>query len=310
MELFTVFSFFLTLFFLIIASYTDIKERIVSNKLNFFALVSGIILYGVKSIYFQSIQPLTLCAIAIFITFIFSYVLYRVGIIAGGDVKLLTALASLNPTAPEIGKFFGLSVGAIEQPFFSIEVFILFALLMLPYASFLLLLRIKKSARIELLKLIIVSTALFVLSLVVPIFNELLFLLASLTFLYFLFNSAIISRFVFTKRVSIPELKEGMIPAEFVFVKGDKVRVEKVFNIKKAFNYIVNPPKNAVANPFLARGLSDEEIGVLKELYEKGKLGSIAVKDSVPAVPAITISYIMLAVFGDILWIFLLGFAG
>lgn len=85
---------------LLVASYTDVKERIVSNKLSYSLLFAGLFLHVVESIFMTSPYPLIYSISSAFITFIFSLVLYKLGAWAGGDVKLFTALGALVPLAP------------------------------------------------------------------------------------------------------------------------------------------------------------------------------------------------------------------
>ncbi|MCD6522737.1 MAG: prepilin peptidase [Candidatus Diapherotrites archaeon] len=79
------------------ASYTDIKQRIVSNELVLLLLVSGVVLHAIESFATRSIMPLLFSLAASIMMFLFSYALWRIGAWAGGDVKLFTALAALLP---------------------------------------------------------------------------------------------------------------------------------------------------------------------------------------------------------------------
>lgn len=77
-----------------IASYTDIKYLTVSNKLTSLMFTSGIIL---GSIFYlnNSIMNLIFYYLSIICVFIFVYLLWRIGLWAGGDVKLFTAISTL-----------------------------------------------------------------------------------------------------------------------------------------------------------------------------------------------------------------------
>ncbi|MEK6957449.1 MAG: A24 family peptidase [archaeon] len=89
--------FFLTLITLLIATYTDLRKRIVPNRLTYTIAGTGIILKIFESLNAQAIEPILFAFAAATIAFVVSYALYRMGAWAGGDVKLVTALAIINP---------------------------------------------------------------------------------------------------------------------------------------------------------------------------------------------------------------------
>ena len=77
----------------VIATYTDVKRQVIPNKLTFSTLFLGILLV---SFYYYLINNFNIFYyISIVIVFIFAYVLWKMGVWAGGDVKLFTAISSL-----------------------------------------------------------------------------------------------------------------------------------------------------------------------------------------------------------------------
>ncbi|RAP53641.1 MAG: hypothetical protein BZ138_00230, partial [Methanosphaera sp. rholeuAM270] len=73
--------------------YTDVKRQIIPNSLTFSTLICGIFL---TSLYFFFDGTFRLnYYLSILAVFIFSYILWRLGVWAGGDVKLFTAISSL-----------------------------------------------------------------------------------------------------------------------------------------------------------------------------------------------------------------------
>jgi Flp pilus assembly protein protease CpaA len=94
--MFNIIFVFLSVFFLIICSYSDLKTRTISNKLVFFFLTLSFIIRIIESI----IQKNTLILLFVFltfcITFIISYILWLFGVIAGGDLKILLVIALLS----------------------------------------------------------------------------------------------------------------------------------------------------------------------------------------------------------------------
>lgn len=77
----------------IIATYSDVKRQIIPNKLTFSTLTVGITLVSFYFYQNNSFNPFYY--ISIIIVFILSYLLWHLGVWAGGDVKLFTAISSL-----------------------------------------------------------------------------------------------------------------------------------------------------------------------------------------------------------------------
>ncbi len=99
----------ITLLALCIATYTDLKARVVPNKLTYFLAGAGLALKAVESILSGSAQPLIFGLGGGAIAFGAGYLLYRLGVWAGGDVKLVAAIAVLNPVNYAVlGKITGL----------------------------------------------------------------------------------------------------------------------------------------------------------------------------------------------------------
>lgn len=98
----------------IIAAYTDVKSQIIPNKLTFTTITLGIIS---MSLYFALIKEFNLSYyFSIIAVYVFSYTLWRLGIWAGGDVKLFTAISTL--LVPEfLDVLPGYSLYGITLPF-------------------------------------------------------------------------------------------------------------------------------------------------------------------------------------------------
>ncbi|MEM4390319.1 MAG: A24 family peptidase [Candidatus Diapherotrites archaeon] len=82
---------------LVIATYTDLKERIVSNKLIFFLFCVGFVLKSFESFLASSLDPLFFALLGCLVGFSFSFLLYKFGVWAPGDVKLVAVLSFINP---------------------------------------------------------------------------------------------------------------------------------------------------------------------------------------------------------------------
>jgi preflagellin peptidase FlaK len=153
---FSFFYFFVSLFILGVGSYTDLKQRIISNKLTYSGIALGILIHLIESYYLNDYSVALIAFAVTVVTFIASYGLWKLGVWAGGDVKLFTALAALNPfnlgiIRNVIGLNFGL-FASVLVPVFPLTLFIFTIFSMLPYGALLSLntLKEKKELRKEL----------------------------------------------------------------------------------------------------------------------------------------------------------------
>jgi len=145
---FSFFYFFFSLSLLIIGSYTDFKERIISNKLTYGAIIIGLLIHLIESYYLTDYYIVGTAVAVTIATFIASYGLWKLGVWAGGDVKLFTALAALNPfnlgiIRDVIGLKYSL-LASVSIPVFPLTLFIFSIFSMLPYGIFLSLETLKK----------------------------------------------------------------------------------------------------------------------------------------------------------------------
>lgn len=356
---------------LLIATYTDLKERIVPNKLNFSLAIIGLILYGTQSILIFDITPFLLSVIGLIFGFVFGWILWKLGVFAGGDVKLFMGLGALNPFTPAL-----INTGLLTNssiPIFPITLFAYSLIGFLPYGLFVILskaIKKKKERKIilsELKKKIIsgirISISLaFIYTLFITFFpqthfifqliailitgliihrlsekirNTLEFIILILgiltdafvflqsflaisimmTFLFGTLKLLLSSRILLCEEIRISDLKEGMIPQKSLIKKGKKIIEIDGLSTKKIFSYILSgkakdiiSEKNEIISANKARGVTNEEIKILKKLAkEKLIKNKMMIKDSMPFVPAMLISYILCLILGDFLILFLGG---
>jgi len=147
--LFSFSYFFIALIALLIASYTDLKERIVSNKLSYGMIVLGLGLHAFQAFYFSNAMVFIVSLIITIITFACSYGLWKLGVWAGGDVKLFTGIAALMPlNFPAFSEILGIKFtlfSSISLPIFPLTLFIFSIFSMVPYGAFLALNGIRKN---------------------------------------------------------------------------------------------------------------------------------------------------------------------
>jgi len=88
-----------------IATYFDIKKGIIPNKIPISLLLFGIAINSIFSLLYNDSSYIFTSIILTIFTFILTYILWKFKIWAGGDVKLLTAIASAIPTQPNLIDF-------------------------------------------------------------------------------------------------------------------------------------------------------------------------------------------------------------
>jgi archaeal preflagellin peptidase FlaK len=120
---FPFFIFSTTTIFLIFASIYDIKERIIPNYLVASFAILGLVIKITESIIFSNINILLNSLLSFIIIFAISFILWESGFFAGGDLKLFSTIAILNPFNLNFLNF--LSVfGTISSPTFPITLLI------------------------------------------------------------------------------------------------------------------------------------------------------------------------------------------
>lgn len=120
--------FAVTLVSLVVASYTDLKERIVPDWLSYSMIGSGIAVHYFWAFYESNLMIFVTSLAATGLAFLFALFLWKLGFWAGGDVKLLTGIAALNPTNYAVIKsILGLDyplLSTISTPVFPVSVFV------------------------------------------------------------------------------------------------------------------------------------------------------------------------------------------
>lgn len=87
----------ITLAGLLISTYTDFKERIVPDWVSYGLIAIGLLGHAFYSFTTNNYNHITLSLVAMISTFVGAMVLWKLGFWAGGDVKLFTGIAALNP---------------------------------------------------------------------------------------------------------------------------------------------------------------------------------------------------------------------
>ncbi len=143
---FPIFFFIISVIALGIATFTDLKERIVSNKLTFSLIFGGLILQGVRSLLANDPSIIIVTGAVTFATAVGSLLLYKAGGWAGGDVKLMTGIATINTVNHGVLRdLIGLeslsllgitfNFASVSEPIFPFSLFIFSIFSMVPWVT-------------------------------------------------------------------------------------------------------------------------------------------------------------------------------
>jgi len=359
---------------LAVATYTDLRERIVSDKITYSMIALGLLLHLFLSFLTDDFGFILFSGIATIGTFLGAMLLWKLGVWAGGDVKLFTGLAALNPVnygvLRDLIGLNGALFASIHLPVFPFWLFVFSVFAMFPYGAMISLNGIAKnkdlsekvfaeikkrfvhlaafSILVAGLSAVVAAMrldALFVLPMLLAIgflrkkisavvvavvfafalytdyvsaLQGALMVFLPLLFLFLLLKLYFASREILAENVKITALEEGMISGETIVEEKGKVkRLEKAGigtiikhfrnNNVDAVRRLIWPSGRILASSRAAGGLTEEQIRELKKLVNEKKLeNKLAVKKSVPFVPAVLIAYILLQLVGDLVWNFFL----
>lgn len=279
-----IFLLVIALIALIFASVTDIKKREVPNWLSFSLIFTALTIRALASLatlqfYYFGYSLLTL---ALF--FLLSAILYYTKFFAGGDAKLLIALAIIFATTPSYLPQITLSqtTNVFLEPFllsFLINIFAIGSIYTIIFIIFFAIKNKKKFSKefkrvytkTKILR--IVFSILVIISLGVSFFFNLFFFVVILTliFPYIYIATKAIENISMIKEVSAEKLTEGDWLAQEIKLKNKTIKPS-------------------------VHGLSKKEIELLKK--EKKK---VLIKHGIPFVPVFLISTIITILFGNLL---------
>ncbi len=137
MPVFFLLSFALSFLVLLIASFTDLKERIVPNTLTYGAMGLGLLLGIGYSLQSSDWNYLIAVFQSMGLAIVLAMTLHQLGVWAGGDVKLLVGLAALSPFNPALLNELNLLSEPLfmrfDWPVFSLSLLLFSVFAMLPY---------------------------------------------------------------------------------------------------------------------------------------------------------------------------------
>lgn len=269
---------FTTVAFCILASYYDIKKGIIPDKISLFLIAFGLISNLILSFLTNNIKHILASIISLSLTYIVCYMLWRLKIWGGGDVKLLTGIASAIPFFAGMG-FFNIYPELSIYPL-SFSVMLNAILLSFPFLMGLVFyLNIKNAVFKN-------SEELF------------LNLINYRNFLLFLKTN-------FNKFVEVKCLEEGMIVNEYYFnderiinIIGDANGNLKVYRLKNDENY------SYYFKSMSAGGLTEKDAVLLKIMNSQDMIANyVSIKLGFPFAPFITAGFMAAVLFGDLIMI-------
>lgn len=272
----------LTLSLAILASIFDFKKGIIPDKLNLFLLVFGLLSNLILSFVTNNIKYILASIISMVITYLITFMFWKLKIWGGGDVKLFTAIGTVIPFSLNL-TIFGLSPQISFYPF-SFTVIINSILVAFPYLFVLLFYLNYKNRKFKTNK-------------------DLLFNLFNLNNFYMFLQSNL------NKMVEVDDLEEGMIINNYYFnderVKENINEVQgnlKVYkNTDDDFKYYFKSKT--------AGGISKEDMYLLKILHSQNFISNIiSVKIGFPFAPSIAVGLLISIVYGDLMIIFIKNF--
>ena len=267
-----------TILFSILAAFYDIKSSIVPNKLNFSLLFFGIVSNLILSVITNNIKYILASFISMLITYVITYMMWKLNIWGGGDVKLFTAIATVIPSGININIlniFPQLSI----YPF-SFSVVVNSILIAFPF-------------------LVVFVTYLVFKN---NIFGN------NIDFLVNIFNMdslKYIKDSTLNKFVLIDDLKEGMIVNDYYFNNEDIVELLRNENGNLKIYKSARDDFKFYFKSQSAGGLTNREVWQLKIMNSQNIISDkLYVKIAFPFTPAILFGLLTAIFYGDIMMIF------
>ena len=267
-----------TILFSILAAFYDIKSSIVPNKLNFSLLFFGIVSNLILSVITNNIKYILASFISMLITYVITYMMWKLNIWGGGDVKLFTAIATVIPSGININIlniFPQLSI----YPF-SFSVVVNSILIAFPF-------------------LVVFVTYLVYKN---NIFGN------NIDFLVNIFNMdslKYIKDSTLNKFVLIDDLKEGMIVNDYYFNNEDIVELLRNENGNLKIYKSARDDFKFYFKSQSAGGLTNREVWQLKIMNSQNIISDkLSVKIAFPFTPAILFGLLTAIFYGDIMMIF------
>lgn len=272
-----------TSLFCCLAAIFDVKTGIIFNKLNFSLLIFGLISNLFLSVLSTNIKYILCSIISMFVTYIVTLLFWKLKIWGGGDVKLLTAIATVIPFGININ-FLNIYPQLSVYPF-SFTVIINSILVAFPF--------------------LLIFTGYLVLK--NTIFNS------NKDMLFSFLNINSISLFLklnLNKLILVKDLKEGMIVNDYYF-NNEKIAIliNDINGNLKVYKTKDNPDFDYYFKSQSAGGITLQDMYLLKIMNaQKIISNNISIKIGFPFAPAILAGFLISVIYGDLMMLFIKKF--
>ena len=272
-----------TSLFCCLAAIFDVKTGIISNKLNFSLLIFGLISNLFLSVLSTNIKYILCSIISMFVTYIVTLLFWKLKIWGGGDVKLLTAIATVIPFGINVN-FLNIYPQLSVYPF-SFTVIINSILVAFPF--------------------LLIFTGYLVLK--NTIFNS------NKDMLFSFLNINSISLFLklnLNKLILVKDLKEGMIVNDYYF-NNEKIAIliNDINGNLKVYKTKDNPDFDYYFKSQSAGGITLQDMYLLKIMNaQKIISNNISIKIGFPFAPAILAGFLISVIYGDLMMMFIKKF--
>lgn len=272
-----------TSLFCCLAAIFDVKTGIISNKLNFSLLIFGLISNLFLSVLSTNIKYILCSIISMFVTYIVTLLFWKLKIWGGGDVKLLTAIATVIPFGINVN-FLNIYPQLSVYPF-SFTVIINSILVAFPF--------------------LLIFTGYLVLK--NTIFNS------NKDMLFSFLNINSISLFLklnLNKLILVKDLKEGMIVNDYYF-NNEKIAIliNDIDGNLKVYKTKDNPDFDYYFKSQSAGGITLQDMYLLKIMNaQKIISNNISIKIGFPFAPAILAGFLISVIYGDLMMLFIKKF--
>ena len=272
-----------TSLFCCLAAIFDVKTGIISNRLNLSLLIFGLISNLFLSVLSANIKYILCSIISMFVTYIVTLLFWKLKIWGGGDVKLLTAIATVIPFGININ-FLNIYPQLSVYPF-SFTVIINSILVAFPF--------------------LLIFTGYLVLK--NTIFNS------NKDMLFSFLNINSISLFLklnLNKLILVKDLKEGMIVNDYYF-NNEKIAIliNDINGNLKVYKTKDNPDFDYYFKSQSAGGITLQDMYLLKIMNaQKIISNNISIKIGFPFAPAILAGFLISVIYGDLMMLFIKKF--
>lgn len=272
-----------TSLFCCLAAIFDVKTGIISNKLNFSLLIFGLISNLFLSVLSTNIKYILCSIISMFVTYIVTLLFWKLKIWGGGDVKLLTSIATVIPFGINVN-FLNIYPQLSVYPF-SFTVIINSILVAFPF--------------------LLIFTGYLVLK--NTIFNS------NKDMLFSFLNINSISLFLklnLNKLILVKDLKEGMIVNDYYF-NNEKIAIliNDINGNLKVYKTKDNPDFDYYFKSQSAGGITLQDMYLLKIMNaQKIISNNISIKIGFPFAPAILAGFLISVIYGDLMMLFIKKF--